>query len=110
MQEMGVNTVRVYITLHDDFYNAFLPSTTPRAEANEEPPGLSDVWVNDYSPEILTATPTIRRLSMRLSRTGARWSTFCTATSEDLARRGTGSGFYNKDVSCWVIGYILGVE
>lgn len=23
MQEMGANTVRVYITLHDDFYNAF---------------------------------------------------------------------------------------
>lgn len=25
MQEMGANTVRVYITLHDDFYNAFYP-------------------------------------------------------------------------------------
>ena len=28
MQEMGANTVRVYITLHDDFYNAFYEYNT----------------------------------------------------------------------------------
>ena len=37
MQEMGANTVRVYITLHDDFYNAFYEYNTAREEANEEP-------------------------------------------------------------------------
>lgn len=30
MQEMGANTVRVYITLHDDFYNAFYEYNTAR--------------------------------------------------------------------------------
>ena len=34
MQEMGANTVRVYITLHDDFYNAFYEYNTAREEAN----------------------------------------------------------------------------
>lgn len=49
MQEMGANTVRVYITLHDDFYNAFYEYNTAREEANEEPLWLiHGVWVNDY--------------------------------------------------------------
>ena len=33
MQEMGANTVRVYITLHDDFYNAFYEYNTAREAA-----------------------------------------------------------------------------
>ena len=33
MQEMGANTVRVYITLHDDFYNAFYEYNTAREES-----------------------------------------------------------------------------
>lgn len=28
IQEMGANTIRVYITLHDDFYNAFYEYNT----------------------------------------------------------------------------------
>lgn len=53
MQEMGANTVRVYITLHDDFYNAFYEYNTAREEANEEPLWLiHGVWVNDYIPKL----------------------------------------------------------
>lgn len=80
MQEMGANTVRVYITLHDDFYNAFYEYNTLREENGEEPLWLiHGVWVNDYIQNS-TATPMIRTFSMRLSRTGAHWSTSCTAT------------------------------
>ena len=74
MQEMGANTVRVYITLHDDFYNAFYEYNTAREEANEEPLWLiHGVWVNDY----IQNSRTFLRPS---SGTGAHWSTFCTAT------------------------------
>lgn len=49
MQEMGANTVRVYITLHDDFYNAFYEYNTAREAAGLEPLWLlHGVWVNDY--------------------------------------------------------------
>ena len=110
MQEMGANTVRVYITLHDDFYNAFYEYNTAREEANEEPLWLiHGVWVNDY---------------IQNSHRDAYDKDFLDAFIEDgrtlvdvlhgnkkiSLGRGTGSGFYNKDVSRWVIGYILGVE
>lgn len=110
MQEMGANTVRVYITLHDDFYNAFYEYNTAREEANEEPLWLiHGVWVNDY---------------VQNSHRDAYDKDFLDAFIEDgrtlvdvlhgnkkiSLGRGTGSGFYNKDVSRWVIGYILGVE
>ena len=110
MQEMGANTVRVYITLHDDFYNAFYEYNTLREENGEEPLWLiHGVWVNDY---------------VQNSHRDAYDKDFLDAFIEDgrtlvdvlhgnkkiSLGRGTGSGFYNKDVSCWVIGYILGVE
>ncbi|MFR5846717.1 MAG: hypothetical protein ACLUEU_13640 [Oscillospiraceae bacterium] len=110
MQEMGANTVRVYITLHDDFYNAFYEYNTAREEANEEPLWLiHGVWVNDY---------------IQNSHRDAYDKDFLDAFIEDgrtlvdvlhgnkkiSLGRGTGSGFYNKDVSRWFIGYILGVE
>ena len=110
MQEMGANTVRVYITLHDDFYNAFYEYNTAREEANEEPLWLiHGVWVNDY---------------VQNSHRDAYDKDFLDAFIEDgrtlvdvlhgnkkiSLGRGTGSGFYSKDVSRWVIGYILGVE
>ena len=110
MQEMGANTVRVYITLHDDFYNAFYEYNTLREENGEEPLWLiHGVWVNDY---------------VQNSHRDAYDKDFLDAFIEDgrtlvdvlhgnkkiSLGRGTGSGFYNKDVSRWVIAYILGVE
>ena len=44
MQEMGANTVRVYITLHDDFYNAFYEYNTAREAAGLEPLWLLMVY------------------------------------------------------------------
>ena len=110
MQEMGANTVRVYITLHDDFYRAFYEYNTAREAAGEEPLWLiHGVWVNDY---------------VQNSHRDAYDKDFVNAFIQDgrtlvdvlhgnkkiSLGRGTGSGSYTKDVSRWVIGYILGVE
>ena len=37
IQELGANTIRVYITLHDDFYNAFYTYNTQREAEGLEP-------------------------------------------------------------------------
>ena len=110
MQEMGANTVRVYITLHDDFYNAFYAYNTARETAGEEPLWLiHGVWVNDY---------------VQNSHRDAYDKDFLDAFIRDgrtlvdvlhghkkIARgRGPGSGSYPKDVARWAIRYMLVVE
>lgn len=110
IQELGANTIRVYITLHDDFYNAFYEYNQEREE-NGQPPLwlLHGVWVNDY---------------MQNSRRDAYDEELLPALIDDCQTlvdvlhgerslylgRGTGSGAYRKDVSRWVLGYIIGVE
>ncbi len=106
IQELGANTIRVYTILHDDFYNAFYEYNQGR----EDPLYLiHGVWINDYI-----------------------FNSHCDAYDEELLGplerdcrtvvdiihgkknlslgEGTGSGSYRKDVSRWVIGYIIGVE
>lgn len=110
IQDLGANTVRVYITLHDDFYNAFYAYNTAREEAGEEPLWLiHGVWVNDY---------------MQFSHRDAYDDGILHTLVDDcktlvdvlhgrrslVLGRGTGSGNYRCDVSRWVIGYIIGVE
>ena len=110
IQELGANTIRVYTILHDDFYNAFYEYNTQREAAGEEPLWLiHGVWVNDYTQN---------------SRRDAYDDDFLQTFLEDCRTmmdivhgqknlslgRGLGSGSYRKDVSPWVIAYILGVE
>ena len=110
IQEMGANTIRVYTILHDDFYNAFYHYNTQREENGEEPLWLiHGVWVNDY---------------VQNSHRDAYDNDFRQTLLDDCRTvvdilhgkknlnlgEGTGSGTYRKDVSSWVIGYILGVE
>ena len=110
IQEMGANTIRVYTLLQDDFYNAFYDYNTKREEAGEEPLWLiHGVWVNDY---------------VQFSHRDAYDDDFLQTLIQDCKTlvdvihgkrslslgRGLGSGSYRKDVSSWVIGYILGVE
>ena len=110
IQELGANTVRVYTILHDDFYNAFYEYNTAREEAGEEPLWLiHGVWVNDY---------------VQNSHRDAYDDDFRQALIDDCRTLvdilhgqknlslgyGLGSGTYRKDVSPWVIGYIIGVE
>lgn len=110
IQELGANTIRVYTILQDDFYNAFYEYNTQREEQGQEPLWLlHGVWVNDY---------------VQNSHRDAFDDDFLQALLEDSRTlvdilhgnrslslgRGLGSGRYRKDVSPWVIGYILGVE
>ena len=106
IQEMGANTIRVYTILQDDFYNAFYEYNQGR----EEPLYLiHGVWVNDYIQN-----------SHRDAYDDDFRQTFledCRTVVDILHGKktlnlgyGLGSGSYRKDVSPWVIGYILGVE
>ncbi len=106
IQEMGANTIRVYTILHDDFYNALYEYNKDRTEPLYL---IHGVWVNDY---------------VQNSHRDAYDDDFrqtllddCKTVVDILHGKknlslgyGTGSGRYRKDVSPWVIGYILGVE
>ncbi len=108
MQEMGANVLRIYTVQDDTFYNAFYKYNNGR----EEPLYLiHGVWVNDY---------------VQNSHRDAYDNDFFGTFMEDcrtmidvvhgkrsiLAGRmgSAGSGTYRRDVSPWVLGYILGVE
>ena len=108
IKDLGANTVRIYTVQNDTFYNAFY-------EYNHENPNplylIHGVWVNDY---VLN------------SHRDAYNEDFFDALLEDsktvvdvlhgrkkinLGRMASaGHGTYNKDISPWVLGYILGVE
>lgn len=106
IQELGANTIRVYTILQDDFYNALYEYNN----GNENPLYLiHGVWVNDYVQN-----------SHRDAYDDSFRQTFmddCRTVVDILHGKktlslgyGLGSGSYRKDVSPWVIGYILGVE
>ena len=108
IKEMGANTIRVYTVQNDTFYNAFY-------EYNQSNPDplymIHGVWVNDYVQN-----------SHRDAYDSAFFDTFsrdCITMIDvihgnkkiSLGRMASaGHGSYKKDVSRWVIGYILGVE
>ena len=108
IQEMGANVVRVYTVQADDFYEAFYEYNKDR---NDPLYLLHGVWVNDY---------------VQYSHRDAYDDQFLGALLDDcrtvvdvihgnkkisLGRMASaGSGFYRRDISPWVIGYILGVE
>lgn len=108
IQEMGANTLRIYTVQADDFYNAFY-------RYNKDNPNplwlIQGVWVNDYIQN-----------SHRDAYDPAFYETFvdhCRTVIDvvhgnkkiALGRMvSAGSGTYTKDISDWVIGYILGVE
>lgn len=106
IQEMGANTIRIYTILHDDFYNAFYEYNYGR----EEPLFLlHGVWMDDY---------------MINSRRDAYDDDIYQTLLEDCRTvvdiihgkktlslgRGNGSGTYRKDISPWVLGYLMGME
>lgn len=106
IQEMGANTIRVYTILGTEFYDAVY-----EYNINNENPLyiIHGLWVNDY---------------VQNSHVDAYDDIFVGQIlddSKDLVDvihgrkklslgRGLGTGTYNKDISKWVIGYILGVE
>ena len=110
IQQMGANTLRVYTILHDDFYNAFYEYNTQREKEGMEPLWLiHGVWVNDYTQN--------SRLDAYDDEFLQTFLDDCRTVIDILHGKktlslgyGLGSGVYRKDVSKWVIAYILGVE
>ena len=110
IQELGANTIRVYTILHDDFYNAFYEYNSAREEAGLEPLWLiHGVWVNDYVQNSHRDAYDDDFLQALLDDSKTLVDILHGNRSLSLGR-GLGSGSYRKDVSRWVIGYILGVE
>lgn len=108
IKEMGANTVRIYTIQSEHFYNAFYKYN----KDNPDPLYLiHGVWVNDY---------------VQNSHRDAYDKDFYDAFLSDCRAmvdvihgkrklvtgqvQSAGSGSYRKDISPWVIGYILGVE
>ena len=108
IQEMGANTIRVYTVMSDEFYKAFYEYNNSR----ETPLYLiQGVWVDD---NLLNVTDTANEHVFRDS-----FYTYCETAIDvvhgnkkifDGQYKGVGGGSYTKDVSQWVIGYVLGVD
>ncbi len=108
MQDMGANTLRIYTIQSQPFYEAFYEYNKDR----ENPLYLiHGIWVNDYVQN-----------SRRDAYSDDFYGTFLedTRTMIDIVHgkkklnmgrvASAGHGSYTKDISPWVIGYILGVE
>lgn len=110
IQEMGVNTVRVYTILHTDFYEAFYEYNTEREENGEEPLWLiHGVWVNDYIQNSHRSAYDEEFIEPILEDSRILVDILHGNRNFNLGY-GAGSGSYRHDVSKWVLGYIVGVE
>ena len=108
IKELGANTLRIYTVQSDDFYDAFY-------EYNHDNPDplylIQGVWVNDYAMN--------SKRDAYDSRILGTFEEDCKSAvdvihgSKKLSQgdmESSGNGTYTKDISEWVIGYILGVE
>lgn len=112
MQEMGANTLRIYSVQQDTFYNAFYAYNKAREDAGEEPLWLlHGVWVNDYTQFSHLDMYTDEFLETLIHDSRVMVDVIHGKRDLVLGRlASSGSGSYRKDISRWVIGYILGVE
>lgn len=112
MQEMGANTVRVYTVQQDTFYEAFYEYNTDRVANGEEPLWLlHGVWVNDYILNSHRDAYDDDFLGKFLEDCRTVVDVLHGNKKISLGRMASaGSGTYRRDISQWVIGYILGVE
>lgn len=108
MQEMGVNTVRIYTIQSQPFYEAFYEYNS----GNENPLYLlHGVWVNDhvmnsykdaYHEDFYETFLKDCKIMVDIIHGNRKLNLGRVASA--------GHGSYLKDISQWVIGYILGVE
>lgn len=108
IKELGANTIRIYTVLNDDFYEAFYKFN----KDNEDPLYLiHGVSVNDYVQNCHydAYSREFKDRFLEDSRTmidvvhGQKKMLLSTKSSK-------ASGSYDKDISKWVIGYILGLD
>ena len=108
MQEMGVNTVRIYTIQSQPFYEAFYEYNNGR----ENPLYLlHGVWVNDHVMNSYKDAYHKDFYDTFLSDCKTMVDIIHGKRKLNLGKvASAGHGSYLKDISPWVIGYILGVE
>lgn len=108
IQDMGANTIRVYTIQSDTFYDAFYKYN----ENNENPLYLlHGVWVNDYILNSHRDAYSKDFYDTFLDNSKIMVDVIHGKRKLNVGRvASAGHGTYNKDISRWVIGYILGVE
>lgn len=108
IQEMGANTLRVYTVQNDTFYNALYDYNKDR----ENPLWvIHGVWVNDYVQNSHRDAYDPAFYDTLLEDCKTMLNVVHGNKKISLGRMASaGSGSYKKDISPWVIGYILGVE
>lgn len=108
IQEMGANTIRIYTIQNDTFYNAFYEYN----KNNDNPLWLiHGVWVNDYIQNSHRDAYDDEFYDTLINDCKTLIDVVHGSKKISLGRMASaGSGTYNKDISPWVIGYILGVE
>ena len=108
IKDLGANTVRIYTVQNDTFYNAFY-------EYNHENPDplylIHGVWVNDYVLNSHRDAYNEDFFDTLLEDSKTVVDVLHGRKKINLGRMASaGHGTYNKDISPWVLGYILGVE
>lgn len=111
IQELGANTIRVYAIHHEDFYDALYEYNTRREQEGEAPLYLlHGLWINDYVFNSHNSAFSEELLGTFLDDSRTLVDVLHGNVSLNLGYQGVGSGSYRRDVSKWVLGYILGVE
>lgn len=111
IQELGANTIRIYTIHHGDFYEAFYKYNKERERNNEEPLYLlQGVWVNDYVYNSHSSAYDDEFLLTLLKDCRTAVDVLHGNKPISLGKDNVASGSYWRDVSKWVLGYILGVE
>ena len=108
IKDLGANTIRIYTVQNDTFYNAFY-------EYNHENPDplylIHGVWVNDYVLNSHRDAYDEKFFDTLLEDSKTVIDVLHGRKKINLGRMASaGHGTYNKDISPWVLGYILGVE
>lgn len=106
IQEMGANTVRIQTILNDTFYNAFYEYNTK----NEQPLYLiQELWVTDYANDAYFDAYD-SQFGDKLLEDGYSAVDIVHGRKNQPTGKVQGSGTYRKDISRWVLGYVLGVS
>ena len=108
IKALGANTIRVYTVQNDTFYNAFYEYN----HENSDPLYLiHGVWVNDYILNSHRDAYDEKFFDTLLEDSKTVVDVLHGRKKINLGRMASaGHGTYNKDISPWVLGYILGVE
>lgn len=106
IMEMGGNTIRIYTIYDDDFYNAFY-----QFNENRDTPLylLQGLQVSDYANH--SSQDAYGQAFYKVLRRDALDAVDVVHGRKNIAlNRMKGSGMYRRDVSPWVLGYVLGGE